>query len=999
MECDFFSVQMFKSCWISRRSIKAFSPTPQMRLIRCLYEPKHYFSSIECSACSYTTLHASETETTRKSLLYKDLKVLKLQAPSRFRSSPRKMCLGNSVLVPLGVHVDQGTQGIKKVSESRMRVLHWYSEVFRDYAEKMFLKEGKVLHGELVRNLIDLDAHVLVSLINFYAKCGDLNSARKVFDQMPEKDVVSWTTLISGYLPERNHIQIVRLFCEMRREGVIPNGFTLSTVLKGCSMCLNLEFGKQLHANVVKLVTSDVYCSSALIDFYAKCHEIEDAKKVFLHLPEPNLVSWNALLNGYAQEGDGQEVLRLFCCLSESEFRLSNYTLSTVLKSCANEGNLGAGQVVHSLAIKIGSELDDFISTSLVDMYSKCRLPEDSLKVFKRIRSPDVVSWSTMICSLDQHGYKKEAASVFQMMMHSGVRPNQFTLASVISASADLGDLFFCKSIHACVLKFRLDSENLVSNTLISMYMNFGLNNDGYKVFCSMNSRDVITWNGLLSGFHADETSHEGPKIFSQMLIEGFKPNLYTFISILRSCSSLSDIGFGKQVHAHVIKENLSGDCYVGTALIDMYSKCGYLNDVEVIFTRLAQKDVFTWTVMTSGYAQSDQGEKAFECISQMLKEDVKPNEFTLASCVSGCSRIASLSNGRQLHCLAVKSGHFSDLFVASALADMYGKCGAIADAETLFEGIESYDTVLWNTIICTYSQHGMGKKALQAFRRMLNEGILPDATTFIGVLSACSHLGLVADGRKHFESITNTYGIIRSPEHYACMVDILGRAGRFDEVEKFIQHMELTPDALIWETVLGACTIHGNVELGEMAANFLFEHEPKVDSSYILLSNIYAAKGRWKDVAKMRAFMSDQGVKKEPGCSWVEVDTQIHVFLSQDASHPRISDIHAKLDELCLQLNSAGYIPNKDYSLHNVQDQEKRVNLLHHSERLALAFALISHATNHTIIIFKNLRICGDCHQFMKLSSLITHRKIVIRDVNHFHHFCDGTCSCNDYW
>nr|GLL42058.1 pentatricopeptide repeat-containing protein At3g24000, mitochondrial-like [Ipomoea trifida] len=709
-------------------------------------------------------------------------------------------------------HASSGFQTLPRKLPSRKRDLKRYSEMFRDYTQTKNLKEGKVLHGELVRNLIDPDMHLYVSLINFYAKSGDLSSARKVFDQMPERDVVSWTSLISGFLPEGNGSESVRLFCEMRREGVKPNGFTLATVLKGCSMCLNLEFEKQLHAE--------------------------------------NLVSWNALLNGYAQEGEWQEVLRLFCSLSESEFRFSNYTLSTVLKSCANVGNLRVDQVLHSVAIKIGSEFDNYISSSLVDMYSKFRFPEDSMKVFKRIRSPDVVAWN--------------------------VRPNQFTLASVISAAADLGDLLLCKSIHACVYKFGFDSETVVSNTLISMYMNFGSFNDGYKVFVSMDSRDVISWNGLLSGFHDNETSHEGPKIFRQMLIEGFKPNMYTFISILRSCSSLSNVSLGKQVHTHVVIENLSCDCYVGTTLIDMYSKCGCLNDVEVIFNRLTQKYEFAWTVMTAGYVQSDQGEKAFECLSQMLKEGVKPNEFTLASCVSGTSRIASLSNGRQLYCLAVKSGQFSDLFVASALADMYGKCGCIADSETLFEGMGSCDTVLWNTMICSYSQHGQGKNALQAFRRMLNGGTLPDAITFIGVLSACSHMGLVDEGRRYFESINNTYGIIPSIGQYACMIDILGRAGKFDEVKNFIEHMELTPNALIWETVLGACTIHGNIELAEKAANFLFEFEPKVASSYIMLSNIYVAKGMWSDVAKLRAFMSDRCIKKEPGCSWVEYNSSV---------------------------------------------------------------------------------------------------------------------------
>ncbi|WMV06994.1 hypothetical protein MTR67_000379 [Solanum verrucosum] len=310
----------------------------------------------------------------------------------------------------------------------------------------------------------------------------------------------------------------------------------------------------------------------------------------------------------------------------------------------------------------------------------------------------------------------------------------------------------------------------------------------------------------------------------------------------------------------------------------------------------------------------------------------------------------------------------------------MYAKCGKLDDAELIFYrlSMESSDTVLWNTIIYAYSQHGLDEKALKTFRTMLSEGILPDGITFIAVLSACSHLGLVKEGREHFDSIKNGFGITPSIEHYACMVDILGRAGKFTEMEHFIEGMALAPDALIWETVLGVCKAHGNVELAEKAATILFEIDPKAESSYILLSNIYASKGRWADI---------------------EIDNQVHVFLSQDASHPRLKDIHKKLEELASRITAAGYIPNTNYVLHNVSDKEKIDNLSHHSERLALAFALMSSSRNSTIRIFKNLCICGDCHEFMKLASIVTNREIVIRDINRFHHFSHGTCSCKDYW
>ncbi|MCD7455964.1 hypothetical protein HAX54_030297 [Datura stramonium] len=991
MELDFLIAHM-RNPPIFRGIYSSFYPVPKTRLILCPNKPQlgnfSFFPSVHfncnSSAAVVQAVEPNCPSVEKNTKLQDSFESRRLSKELKYGAKKRFFDVGDGSFL----------------SGDNKRVLKWYSEMLKDYAAKLCLKEGKALHGEMIRSGVEPDSHLWVSLINFYSKCGDLVFAGNAFDLIPKRDVVSWTALIAGFIAQGYGSKGICLFRDMRGEGIRPNEFTLATVLKGCSMCLDLEFGKQLHAVAVKgAAFSDVYVGSALVDLYAKCCELESAVKVFFSMPEQNSVSWNVLLNGYVQAGQGEEALRLFLKMSDSEMRLSNYTLSTILKGCANSVNLRAGQVIHSMLVKIGSEIDDFTSCSLVDMYNKCGLQDDALKVFLRTKNPDIVAWTAMISGLDQQGQKREAIQLFCLMRHSGLRPNQFTLASVVSAAADSVDLNTCKSIHACVYKFGFDSEGCVSNALIAMYMKFGSVFDGYRIFSSLSNRDIISWNSLLSGFHDNETSYEGPKIFRQLLVEGLRPNMYTLISNLRSCASLLDFSLGKQVHAHVVKADLSGNIYVGTALVDMYAKCGRLDDAEAIFYRLSEKDVFTWTVVISGYVQSDQGEKAFRCFNQMQREAIKPNEFTLASCLSGCSRLASLDNGRQLHSVVLKSGQFTDMYIASALIDMYAKCGCIKDAESLFQSMGSSDTVLWNTIIYAYSQHGLDEKALETFRTMLSEGIPPDGITFIAVLSACSHLGLVEEGRRHFDSIKIGFDITPSIEHYACMVDILGRAGRFNEMECFIEDMVLAPDALIWETVLGVCKAHGNVELAEKAAKALFEIDPKAESSYILLSNIYAAKGRWADVSKVRALMSRQGVKKEPGCSWVEIDNQVHVFLSQDASHPRLKDIHKKLEELASRITAAGYIPNTNYVLHYVSDKEKIDNLSHHSERLALAFALMSSSRNSTVRIFKNLCICGDCHEFMKLASIVTNREIVIRDINRFHHFSHGKCSCKDYW
>lgn len=903
------------------------------------------------------------------------------------------------VSVNRGVRRSQSSSG-GLVSVNEKSRLKWYSEMLRDCATGRRSREGRVIHGCLVRSGTELDVHLWVSLINFYAKCGALEFSCRVFKQMPVKDVVSWTTLISGFVAHGHGIESVELFCEMRGMDVRPNEFTLATVLKGCSMSLNLDFGKQVHAEVVKIgVLSDVYIGSCLIDLYSKCGEMEYADDVFCMMPEKNAFLWNALLNGYAQVGNGEAVLQLFLKMTEPEMRYSNYTLSIVLKGIASSGTLRAGQGIHSIVIKIGGELDDFITCSLVNMYSKCGVADDALKVFKKINDPDIVAWSSMISVLDHQGIKEEAAKLFQLMRNSGVRPNQFTLSSLASAATDMGDLRYGQSIHACAYKFGFESDDLLSNALISMYMKLGSISEGYYIFNRMTNRDVITWNALLSGFHDDETSNEGTRVFKEMLIDGFRPNMYTYISTLRSCSSLLNIELGKQVHAHILKDKFENNGYVGTALLDMYAKCGCMDDVEAIFNRLNEKDVFTWTVLISGFSQTNQGEKAAHCFNEMRIEGVIPNEFTIASCLRGCSGIASLENGRQLHSLAIKAGLSTDMFVSSSLVDMYGKCGYIDDAEILFSDRKLRDTVMWNTMICGYSQHGEGDKALQAFSKMINDGLLPDGITFLGILSACSHMGLVEEGKRYFYSMSESYGITPSIEHYACLVDMLGRAGKFDEVESLIEQMELTPNALIWENVLGACRLHGNVELGEKAAEKLFQIDPETDSNYILLSNLYASRERWDDVSKVRASMSSKGIKKEPGCSWFEVDAQVHVFLSQDVSHPRLSDIHHKLEELGQRVTEAGYAPNAKYALHNVSGKEKIDSLLHHSERLALGFALINKANSGKIRIFKNLRICGDCHEYMKFVSGTIDQEIIIRDTSRFHHFRNGLCSCKDYW
>ncbi|XP_015946053.1 pentatricopeptide repeat-containing protein At4g33990-like [Arachis duranensis] len=674
-----------------------------------------------------------------------------------------------------------------------------------------------------------------------------------------------------------------------------------------------------VHAEVIKEgLISDVFIASTLVNLYAKCGEIDLADKVFFCLPEQNEVLWDVLINGHAQVGDGKGAFRLFFEMINSEVEFSEFTLSSVPKGCTNLGQSIDGQLVHCLAINSGFEIDKLMCSSFIDIYSKCDMVDDALRLFYMITDHDVVSWSAMIACLEKQGHSSEAIKLFYLMRYTGVEPNQFTFSSVVSAASESGDLLYGESIHASIFKFGFESDVSISNALIGMYIKNGCVDDGYRVFETMTWPDLVSWN-LFSGFQDYGYPGSRSNVFCQMLVEGFRPNMYTFIRILRSCSNLLDINFGKQVHAQILENSLDGNEYVGKALLDMYLKFRYMEESYIVFAKLINRDVFTWTVMITGFVQTEQEEKAIKFLNSMQQEGVRPNEFTIAGCLGGCSRITASESGRKLHSMALKSGLLPYMFVSGALVNMYAKCGCIEDAETIFKELVRLDKVLWNTMICGFSLHGQGDKILETFHKMKDEGNLPDDVTFIGVLFAFSHMGLVEEGKQHLNSMSNVYGVTPRDEHYVCMVDILSRAGRFADVESFVKEMKLTSNALVWENVLGACAKHGNVKFGERAAKRIFELKLETDSTYY-----------------------------------------IQIFLLA-------REIHLKLEELGEKLKLIGYVPQIEHLLHDVPNTEKEEHLNHHSEKLALAFALMSNSHVKTIRIFKNLWICRNCHNFMK--------------------------------
>lgn len=494
------------------------------------------------------------------------------------------------------------------------------------------------------------------------------------------------------------------------------------------------------------------------------------------------------------------------------------------------------------------------------------------------------------------------------------------------------------------------------------------------------------------------------------------KPNNYTYPSLFKAFGAHQWFKHGQALHAHVLKFLFTPyDNFVQASLLNFYSRCGRIGIARYFFDQIREPDLTTWNSILSAYARnssvsfganSDQLDgnassslELLNLFSHMQKSLVVPSEVTLVALITACSELGALSQGTWAHVYIIRNRLSLNHFIGTALITLYANCGSLGFAWQLFYQLPHKDTFCFNAMIRGLAIHGHGHEALDLFKIMKQEGFVPDDCTILAVMCACSHVGLVEQGREYFDSLTSMYGLEPKLEHYCCLVDLLGRAGLVKEAEERVLTMPMKPNAILWRSLLGAARVHGDLEIGEVALRKLVELEPETSGNYVLLSNMYACMDRWEDVNRVRKLMKDNGIDKMPGSSLVEVDGSMHEFLIGDKSHPRAEDIYSKLEEMSTKLQEFGHQPRTREVLFDIEEEEKEDALSYHSERLAIAFALIASDSCSPIRIIKNLRVCVDCHSTTKLLSLIYRREIIVRDRTRFHHFNNGTCSCLDYW
>ncbi|VFQ85316.1 unnamed protein product [Cuscuta campestris] len=781
-----------------------------------------------------------------------------------------------------------------------------WTAMIAGYVQVRLLEEGIQLYDKMLQFGVVPDQVTSITIINAYSRLGRLNEAHEFFSKIPRPNVVAWNVMISGHAKKGLELDALHMFANMRKSGIKPTRSTFGSVLSAIAGLGALEFGSLVHAEAIKLgLTDNVYVGSSLVNFYAKCEEVASAKKIFDALDEKNTILWNSMLGGYCQNGYPDEVIKLLKVMEQCGFQPDEYTYTSILSALASLESLEAGRQLHCLIIKKDLVANLCIGNALVDMYAKCGALTDSSKQFEQLKIRDNVSWNTIIAGYAQKGEEGNALDMFRQMNSSGVFPNEVALSSILSACASILALEQGEQFHCMAVKLGLETSLYTASSLIDMYSKCGDIRAARDVLSQMPCPSVVSLNAMIAGYAKNDLG-EAINLTNEMRVIGLKPSTITFASLLDACDDPQRAYLGKQIHCLVLKNGLR--CYedlLGVSLIGMYMNVREKADARRLFLEFpSPKSKIIWTALISGYNHIDCNAEALQCFQEMRNSNVMPDQATFASILKASAVSSSLPDGRKIHSLVFRTGFDSDELISAALIDMYAKCGEVYSSVQVFNNmVTKNDVVSWNSMIVGLAKNGFAGEALKIFSEMkqLGGSCFPDDVTFLGILTACSHAGWVSEGREVYHEMVNHYNIKPRADHCACMVDLYGRWGYLQEAELFIDQLKFEPDPKVWATLLGACRLHGDETRGKRAAEKLIQSEPHNSAPYVLLSNIYAASGNWREVNSLRREMREKGVKKLPGCSWIVVGEESNLFIAGDEAHPRARDIRSILKDLMI--------------------------------------------------------------------------------------------------
>ncbi|XP_027367479.1 pentatricopeptide repeat-containing protein At3g63370, chloroplastic [Abrus precatorius] len=880
---------------------------------------------------------------------------------------------------------------------------HAYSLVLDLCATQKALSQGQQLHARLIKTH-DLCCSVFLctKLVHMYGKCGAFLDAVEVFDKMNERTIFTWNSMMSAFVSSGKYFEALQLYKEMRVLGVQLDACTFLSVLKACGALGESHMGAEIHGVAIKWgYGAFVFVCNALIAMYAKFGDLDGARVLFdgIKLEKEDTVSWNSIISAHVAEGQCLEALSLFRTMQEVGVASDSYAFVAALQACEDPTFVKLGREIHSVILKSNHFADVYVANVLIAMYSKCCRMEEAERAFASMLCKDNVSWNTLLSGLVQNELYIDALNYFRDMQNSGQKPDQVSVLNMIATSGRLGNLLNGMEVHAYAIRNGMDSNMHIRNTLIDMYAKCFCVKYMDHVFEYAPKKDLISWTTIIAGYAQNEWHLEAINLFRKVQLEAMNVDPMMIGSILLACSGLKTKNFIKEIHGYVLKRGLA-DILVQNAIVNVYGEVGHLGYARRVFESMKSKDIVSWTSMISSYVHNGLAIEALELFYSLKKTNIRPDSITFISILSAAASLSSLKKGKEIHGFLIRKGFFLEGPIACSLVDMYARCGTVENSRKIFNSVNLRDLILWTSMINANGMHGWGNEAIALFKKMTDGNIIPDHITFLALLYACSHSGLIVEGKRYFEIMKNEYQLEPWPEHYACLVDLLGRSNSLEEAYYFVRNMPIEPSPEIWCALLGACRIHCNKELGELAAKKLLQLDTENSGNYVLIANIFAADGRWNDVEEVRLRMKGNGLKKKPGCSWIEVENKIHTFIARDKSHPQSDDIYLKLGQFTKLLEKkGGYRVQTRFVFHNVNEEEKMQMLHGHSERLALGYGLLVTPKGTSIRITKNLRICDDCHTFFKIASEVSQRNLVVRDASRFHHFERGLCSCRDFW
>ncbi|KAK6944712.1 Pentatricopeptide repeat [Dillenia turbinata] len=798
------------------------------------------------------------------------------------------------------------------------------------------LNLGKSLHACILKLGHLACLSVSKALLNVYAKTGAIHDSQKFFNQMRTHDSVTWNILLSGLAGSQNHVpEAMRLFRAMQ-VGNEPklNSVTIAIILPVCARYGNLDAGKSVHSYVVKSgLDSHTLVGNAIVSMYAKCgNVVDDAFVAFQAILSKDVVSWNAMIAGFAENGFADEAFKSFCLMLRGPVEPNYATIANILPICASlEATIAYcfGKEIHCYVLRrIDLVGDVFVFNALVSFYLRIGHMKDGRNLFSKMPVRDLVSWNAIIAGFSSNGEWSRALELFyELLFLNTVRIDSVTLVSVLPACAHLQKMWLGKQIHGYIFRHpNLFGDTKVANVVISFYAKCNDIDAAFHTFLMISRRDLISWNAMLAAFVELGSEAQSLNHLHRMFGEGLQPDSVTISTLVQLFAVLLRHKKIKEVHGYIIKVGLfrvDGNPTLENAILDGYAKCGNLEYASNIFGSLTWKksqvscnsiisgyvsdasyhdayvkkteetNLTTWNLMIRAFAENECPVQALNMVHELQILRMKPDFMTVMSILPVCAQIASLHLLKQCHGYVVRSC-FQDVQMMGALLDVYSKCGSIRYAYKLFQSITVKDVIVFTAMVGAYAMHGMGEEALKVFYYMLESGIKPDHVIITTVLSACSHAGLVYEGWEIFLSMERVHGIKPTMEQYACVVDLLARGGRIEEAYSFVSAMPNEANANVWGTLLGACKTHHHVQLGHTVADHLFKIEDSDIGNYVVLSNIYAADARWDRVMEIRRLMKSKNLKKPAGCSWIEVDRRKNIFVAGDFSHPQQGPIYS---------------------------------------------------------------------------------------------------------